>query len=192
MSSMHGDENLEQIRQDERDRFENPQVLDSLRYDNTAREPMKAGEKTIRERISATGMPVGSIVAIERPHNYSVDLDGHPNNPQTERYLRAVGMLKPYATEEGLLEAVEIENQKVDYRPDFPTLEMNYSEPNGLVIEMSIRVPDEMRKYYDMDMALNSLGHRMSTLLQDLKHVKQAADEADQIDAEPVATPTDD
>jgi hypothetical protein len=139
------------------------------------------GQPISTEMVSKTGMPVGSIVAIQRPDNYSVSPEGLPNNKQTEAYLQSVGMLKPYLPKESTLEGGLVEGQKVSYTPDHPTIELNFSHPNGLEVHMTIQIPDEMRAYYDEEMALTTISNKMASVLLDISTAKRLDQESEPV-----------
>jgi hypothetical protein len=63
--------------------------------------------------------------------------------------------------------------EKIGYTPDHPRVEVRYYDPNGLQIEISIEVPDEIKPYYDADMALNSAGYAVQRLMSQVQMAKR-------------------
>lgn len=67
--------------------------------------------------------------------------------------------------------------EKVGYSPDHPRVEVRYYDPNGFSVEMSIEVPDEIKPYYDADMALNSAGYAVQRLMSQVVAAKRNHEE---------------
>ena len=71
--------------------------------------------------------------------------------------------------------------EKISYTPDHPRVEVSYTHPDGTMISMVIEVPDEIKPYYDPDMALNSAGYAVQRLIAQVASAKRNHEHASEV-----------
>lgn len=123
---------------------------------------------------SESGMPVGAIghLLANRPAEFFVDGDGMPGNPETERWFKAIALLRPLITNPPL-EAVAISGETDDeWRPEGPRIEVRYRDETGLDIELAATITEEIKPYYDADMVLQQLTAKLGALAGDVNYAK--------------------
>lgn len=124
---------------------------------------------------SESGMPIQAIghLLANRPPEFFVDADGMPGNPETERWFKAIALLRPLIAGEAL-EAVTIKGEmdESDWRPEGPRIEVAYSDETGVKVEMEMTITEEMKQYYDAEMVLQQLTAKLGALVGDVNYAR--------------------
>lgn len=130
------------------------------------------------------GPCLGKRALARAPRNYGFDGDGAPMNAETAEFLREEQnppRLLPLAPQPEKIAGTELKT----WTPEHPTIEVGYEEPDGFELHMSMVLPNEMRRYYDGDMALRALSAKMATMLADVATARHLDGLPIEIDAEP-------